>query len=554
MSASESSKQSAVSKPFSSTVVVNFLNNYYRNVAMKKRDDKNFQSISFKTFNEKKELDRIEENKKLEPEKQKESKQLPFTIDLADYEGLGAFVETCKKWHDKNFKDVIEATFDMRLRGCLDVAKIYKTNDPKLQNAFEVVIAQLGFDKSNMMRIDDYIKGVSSFFENTDKLKTKIFNSTFPHDSHDAELDPSGVNVIYLQHVSVFHDEVLDLLINKHLSESDILGEVQKLFAKSFVEQNRVSEPEAQAKLQRLVQQLMNTKLIDIVLNPPAVETKKREIIDPKWLEDLRVVEKKGRKLVETEELLTTEEKKAVKSLLRELFIVKSFIKIVQGGQNARELVLDEDGKLILTGEVERKGKKVQVHQTKPVNADLSECLQHYKETYELVTKFYNDWKKQIERAKSFDERGKYELFLRYFISAVKFARDELGYQQPLKNFINDIKKDVLFKFNKSLRVELEKLISTKDAVKPEEVEALAEKHFANWSYINSPKTYDPNDMNIYGKIGKYCTVPIKKEYRIAVGIAIVAYIQDQIKLIATRYNKKRDLQIFIRVRQSWDE
>lgn len=532
------SKQSTP-KQFSSTVIVNFLNNYYRNVAMKNRNDKSFQSINFKTFNEK-----------------KANKQLPFTIDLADYEGLGAFVETCRKWHDKNFKDVIEATFDMRLRGCLDVAKIYKTNDPKLQNAFEFVIEQLGFNKSSMMSIDDYINGVSSFFENKDKLKTKIFNSTFPHDSHDPELDPSGVNVIYLQHVSIFHDEVLDLLINKHLSETNILSEVQKLFAKRFVEQNRVadSEPDEQATFQRLVQQLMNGKIIDIVLNPPATETKKREIIDPKWLEDLRVIEKRGKKLAETDEKLTVDEKKAVKALLRELFIVKSFIKIVQGGQNARELVLGDDGKLILEGEVERKGKKIQVHKTKPVDVDLSECLNNYKSTYDLVTKFYDDWRKQIERSRAFDERGKYELFLRYFVSAVQFVRDELGYQQPLKNFINDIKKDVSLKFNKTLRVELEKLINTKGAVKPEEIEALAEKHFANWAYINSPKTYDPSDMNIYGKIGKYCAVPIRKEYRIAVGIAIVAFIQEQIKLLATRYNKKKDLQIFIRVRQSWNE
>ena len=65
--------------------------------------------------------------------------------------------------------------------------------------------------------------------------------------------------------------------------------------------------------------------------------------------------------------------------------------------------------------------------------------------------------------------------------------------------------------------------------------------------FINSPKTYDPNDLTVYSKIGKFCQLDIRKEYRVAIGIAIVAYIQQQIQLIQAANRKKKEIQLYIK-------
>ena len=542
-------------KPFSPTIIVNFLNNYYRNVAMKNKnkDPKSVPpNLTFKTFNEK-----------------KAEKQAPFTIDLADYIGLGAFVEVCKSWSDKPFEDIIERTFDMKLRACLDVAKTFKTNvptdDPDKPNAFNFLIDQLGFDRKQMLDITDYIDAISSFFNNADKLKTKIFNATFPHDNHDAELDPTGVNVIYLQHVSKFHDEVLDMIINQGLNEAEIVSEVQRAYIAAYQEANadkykdkdREKEKDKKKQFQRLLIQLAYPKIVEMVLSPSIVEDKKgRDSADSKWINALKVVEGKGFK--ETTNDLTTEEKRAIKSLVKELNVVRGFIKIVEGGKNARELVCDEEGKPIEAGKVQRENSKgvvkdVAIHETKAVKVDFKKCLQSYKLKYSRFEKFFNGWKQQLTNVDKLGERQQFELFVRYLIASVKLIKTELGYAAPLKMFINDIKKDAIFKFNKNLKADLEKLIEQAGEAKADEIDALVTAHFAGWRYINSPKTYDPSELGVYGKIGRYIARTIKKEYREAIGIAIVGFIQEQIRLLSTKYGKKRDVQIYIRVRQSWE-
>ena len=51
-----------------------------------------------------------------------------------------------------------------------------------------------------------------------------------------------------------------------------------------------------------------------------------------------------------------------------------------------------------------------------------------------------------------------------------------------------------------------------------------------------------------YSKIGKFSGLDVKKEFRVAIGIAIVAFIQEQIALIKAGNKKKKEIQVFIRV------
>ena len=105
-----------------------------------------------------------------------------------------------------------------------------------------------------------------------------------------------------------------------------------------------------------------------------------------------------------------------------------------------------------------------------------------------------------------------------------------------------------MFKFNKNLRTKINEKIEQNEPISHEEIAELAKDYYREWMFLNSPKTYDPTELSIYSKIVKFCGVPIKIEYRIAIGIAIVAYIQEQIKIIRAIYSKKREIQVYIKV------
>lgn len=547
-----------IEKPFSPTTITNFFNNYYRNVAMKTPTE---QNLSFKVA----------------PTEDKEQKSQQSIINLYDYQGLQDFIQTYKlvlkqceesQEPDESKKHAIEKTiditFDMKLRACLDNARTYKTNDKTKINTFqEFIIPQLGFDTSRLMNISDYIKGINSYFTNESKLKTKIYNLIFPHASHNPDKLPAGVNIIYLQHVSKYHDEILELVINKELSEEEVLTEVQKLYASDYVlpekeDDKKLTKQERMAKINNVKLQLLNPEIINYIMNPPMIETKSgKQIISLKWIDDLKVVKRTGKNITQTTENLSNEEKRAIRALNRELMIVKSFVKIILGAKTARKIEMKGDEQVIV-----------------PMNVDLKQYLTKYKETYKHVMEFYNEWnekiKSEMERIEAEKEAGKlvvedaegktaeqiiaenverqqYELFLRYFIETVRFIKTEFKYNQPLKAFINDVKKDAVFKFNKVLHGEIEKLIKA-EVLDDEKIKELATIHAKDWKYINFPKSYDPNDLNIYGKIGKICGLDIHKEYRIAIGISLVAFIQERIALIRAANRRKRDIQIYIKM------
>ena len=542
-------------KQFSPTIITNFLNNYYHNLAAKNHGE---QSLNFKVFPQPGD----EENKK------KINKQAAI-LNLYDYQGLYDFISTYKAAREQNpdcsIESIIDLTFDMKLRACLDNARVFKTNDKTKLNTFqEFIIPQLGFNSNNVMNIIDYINGVSSYFNNDAKLKTKIYNHVFPHDSHNADKPPTGVNVIYLQHTSKYHDDVLNLVVDNEEHYEDeqslyrfVLGEIQKHFTDDYKSDDKG------VKLQ-----LMNSAIIDNVMNLPMIASEKKgnkggSIVDPKWINKLKRVELSGTKgkakLVNLDEELTKDEVIAVKLLVRELLIVKSFIKIILGSKNAREVVKNEAGE----------------DETVKVNVDLKEHLEAYNEVYNKTKQFFNKWNKQIKNelarinkekervrktaqetdenaieqlVKDTEEEQQYALFLEYFIATVRFIKSQFNYTQPFKTFINDVRKDITFKFNKGLREKLEVLVNQNEEPTDEQIKELANKYFKDWKFINSPKTYDPNDLSIYSKIGKFCGLNIRKEYRVAIGIALVSFIQEQIALIKAFNKRKKEILIYIKI------
>lgn len=548
----KSSKQTvdAEDKKFSPTIITNFLNNHYRNLAS---SDPKAQVLSFKNY----------------PTELKPSMKNKDVIDLYEYQGLIDFIETYKIMSNEDYSKIIERVFDLKLHTCLDIADKYKTNDKKKLNVFqEFIIPQLEFSERHTGSIQDYIDAINSFFENDAKIKTKIYNSVFPHATHHPDKPPKGVNVIYLQHISKYHDDVLDMVINQDMKDLEILIEVQKLYSKNYKFDGGSVTPDTR---ERAITQMLNPKITELVLNPPMIKDKKgNEVQDPKWIENIHVCEinRRTKQFTETSELISKEEQKNIKELVRELFIVKSFIKIIRGGATARKIVKE---KVIEKDENGKEVETIKEHYV-PMDVDFKFCLEQYNTIYGETIDFYDSWKKTLnteyariqinkekvrtaetdtakgnELVREEGERLTYELFLRYFIDTVKFVKDKFNYATPLKTFINDIKKDVAFKFNKNLRAKINEKIEQKEPVKKEEIAELAKDYYKDWMFLNSPKTYDINELSIYSKIGKFCGVPIKKDYRIAIGIAIIAYIQEQIKIIKAAHSKKHEIQIYIK-------
>lgn len=494
-------------------------------------------------------------------------------IDLYDYQGLIDFIETFKAMTGKEYSEIIERVFDMKLHACLDIADKYRLNDKSKINVFQdFIIPQLEFTERKDASIQTYINAINSFFENEAKIKTKIYNSVFPHDTHDPDKLPKGVNVIYLQHISKFHDQVLDMVINKGYEKERVLVEVQKLFCKNYTFTDERLTPEQR---ERYITQMINPEIIQMVLSPPKILDKKgNEVVDNKWIERMNVctLNRKTGKVFSTDELVNSNDKRYIREIVRELMIVKSFYQIIKGGENARKIV-----------RTVRDGKDVE--EAVPMDVDFSECLERYNEIYDSIMKFYHNWqarikkelaniKRQEEQAASRKshalsviddeddvinpaaaamsaheeaERRTYALFLRYFVDTVLMVQKAFGYNNALKSFVGDIKREVNFKFNKDLRTKLTDMIK-KNEVTDEAIDELAERHYRDWMFLNSPKTYDPNELSIYSKIGKFCGLPIKKDYRIAVGIAIVAYIQDQLKIVKAANAKKKEIQVYIKV------
>ena len=535
-------------KKFSATIITNFFNNYYRNMA-----NSTTQSLVFKNY----------------PTAGTPNMNNKVVIDLYDYQGLIDFIETYKAMSGKEYAEIIERVFDMKLHACLDIADKYRLNDKSKINVFQdFIIPQLEFTERKDASIQTYINAINSFFENEAKIKTKIYNSVFPHDTHDPEKLPKGVNVIYLQHISKFHDQVLDMVINKGFEKERVLVEVQKLFCKNYTFADERLTPEQR---ERYITQMINPEIIHMVLSPPRIHDKHgNEVIDNKWIERMHVcaLNRKTGKVFDTDEPVKADDKRYIREIVRELMIVKSFYQIIKGGKNARKIV-----------RVVRDGKEVE--EAVPMDVDFSECLERYNQIYDSIMKFYHNWQNRIRKELAEIERNKtkstgrmshfsvidddesnadddakahedaerrtYALFLRYFVDAVLLVQRAFGYNNALKSFVGDIKREVNFKFNKDLRMKLTEMIKENN-VSDAEIEELANRHFRDWMFLNSPKTYDPNELSIYSKIGKFCGLPIKKDYRIAVGIAIVAYIQDQLKIVKAANARKKEIQVYIKV------
>jgi len=157
-------------------------------------------------------------------------------IDIANYEAIKQFEKDFETKQltgndaSETVKDIIDNDiYDLTLYSCLkqceklDISVESRTKKNKeVYSTFlkDKMLHQLWNSSPKNYTIRDYIRVVQSMFDyndkkTNDKLRIKLFNNLFPHGVHDNEKPANNVNVIYLQHISSFHDYIIEEFLNK---------------------------------------------------------------------------------------------------------------------------------------------------------------------------------------------------------------------------------------------------------------------------------------------------------------------------------------------------
>lgn len=527
-------------------VITNFLNNYYTNFRF--ADDLDNQTVTFRTVTE----------------KNASSIGSKPVIDVSECEPFTAYSKVCEQLQrvhpdTKLTKEELEAitagVYDGRLRGLLEIAanavikppkedkpkKAKKSDSPEAEeskparvkappkeNAFEkYVLPALRFGVPIERDINDYINAVNSFFTNKDKLRTRVYNLCFPHALHNPDKPAKGVNLIYLQHISRFHDDVLKAFVDG-VEDRNILVSVQGEFMKAFKVDDLRSKGAKEApklepvELEELKAQLLNPEIINLVLNPPTITNAKGETkVDPKWVDSLRAIKAapKGKGILQLDRELTKFEKVAVRLLSNELNTVVTFLKLVRNAFAAS------------TGESPK------------------DCFADYQSLLEEIATFHREHKPKTKDQAS---------FIKFLVETVMFLKDRFSYKSPLRGFIGELHTDVQFKFNHATRKLIDELIAgfkkVKGEDKPvpvtfdEQLPLIIDEFKKAWIETSNPSLYDVNKLELYNKLGKLVPAAIGKQYKVAVGILLVQYLFEQVRLHRAFNSKKKDLVIYVKL------
>lgn len=468
-------------------------------------------------------------------------------INLNDFGALQAYSNVCEqlqKAHptDKLSKDELAAItsgiFDGRLRGLLEIASkaVLKADKPKKakkedsssepkekeprqpsENAFKKYVIPhlgLGFPKQPQT-INEYFKVINDFFADEDRLRLRCFNLCFPHSAHKSDVEAKGTNLIYLQHLSQFHDVVLQGFVDG-ADDQSILAGVQSDFANGIQrpslkvkregKQGFDSVPIDDAAFERLKLQLRNADILANFLNPP----------QSNWVKALTVVKagKGGKGQVATDEPLKPFERNAIKDLLRELHLVLNFLKLIRAAFAANP------------------------------DRDIAECFEQYQSLLDEIKAFQSQHKPKTQN---------FNTFVKYLVEAVLFCKDKFGYRlnsvvkgkegkadkqvtkSAISAFAAEIRSGLSFKFNKEIRKGLDELVNGTKPLTDENIIAVGETMKKEWNNLSNAYAVDVLDLDFYSKLGKIVPAAIGKQHKIAVGIAMIQYIFDQIRLIQAR-------------------
>jgi hypothetical protein len=477
---------------FSVNVLINFLNNYYSRCKWPTLDgSSNKQTISFRNTLKKK---------------------APTTpiIELSKYSYLMAFFQQYKDQfkESENINTVINSVWDFRLRGALTLAEQFSLNKSE---DVGLLLEQMDLSPPHTYEIRDLIEYINEFLRNENQLKLKIFNSVFPHPKHKEDGGDKGVNLVYLQRYSSFVENVLEQ-IKSGADFDDILEKCQQDLRtkreehyKAEIENNSVTKEAAQ----RIFYQITNPNIINLV---DACDNKKNII---KYIKTkipvFKRTKKNGKFVYEpvANQQLTSVECNEIIQYVRESKSVLSFINMMK---RIYDIILSR-----------------------------GETFEHYLDEFNRKISLIHEF---VQEHSNIPEEVTFTTFITMVAEVCKLLKETGIYNNPVTQFAADIRNIVPLKFPNKLRVNLVKYINN-EHTNSSFVESVLE-YENDWQQIVYPKAYSIDSMEIYSKIGKFGNIGLEKRYRLAVGLALISWIQEEIRQIRALNVKRRDIKILL--------
>lgn len=393
------------------------------------------------------------------------------------------------------------------IRGALTLASNFKLHpkqqkggEPPQNMIYHGLISRLGFKEAKTENYGDFIKTIIDFIDSP-KLKIKIFNKLYPKVYREVSGDTKkSVDAIHLQHINKHFKVVIDSFNNgKNLEE--ILKNVAAAVAADFGD-----KPGDRG------QQALDPKLIEYILNGfPTKESKGKQIVDSKWAEkmDMFGVNKSGKGVYNKNRPVAEDRLEVINVCIKELTLVKNFVQNLQ--------------------------KRLE-------NSNVDEMKKITEEFYrqvDAIDKFVNEHSNDSKTVTG---------FIKLLIAATRFLSTELNIQTSFKLIANELSEIHNIRFNKVIKKKID------DNLKEDDPAALEE--FCTW-IENNPVSFGTNrncdfrnpDMEIYSQVGKYVNIdqPLSKKYRIVCGAAIVYYINNELRVILARNEKKKDIVVYLK-------
>ncbi len=421
-------------------------------------------------------------------------------IDISKYTALDEFrtkVETYISRLDKNeekkkltkagrWTEIADSIFDFKLRGILSAILCFgvKPKDDDVEIDIDIfvdrLVSQLNFSERQDIGYEDYVKATKEFLM-SNKIKTKLFNTIFPHGIHETskinDKGTSGINRIYLQHMSDYHELILDGLVHGK-KEADIVKEVVTLYIKTHAKKNK--------------------KIVDFYNDyHPCDHSKELD----KYITSTKYV-------FDTDKTKNDESKKIIKGLCKQVSIVKSFCYVFAAGVSESNMTEDE----------------------------IEECYAKYQKALKTIKTYHDSLKKPPTNV--------YD-FTKFLVESVSMIGSIFNYNEAkngLKLFTRDIKINNLSNgykqyVNKIIKGDIDISIIVNN---PDDNRKFTAPHIRP----NSDKTYNGDVFNItsssneytynaLSKIGLYGGNDIMKEIRAGIGVGIIDYIMTAVEYIA---------------------
>lgn len=493
-------------------------------------------------------------------------------ISLSDNKGIRKFIEVVTEVSKLStgadaqeflWSDVSKLIFDPVLRGYLAMAGIKWINKQKRSKAkkgeeaeveaeaeeqnvinnFEQAVRELGLPEQTEVNLNSFLSAVHDYVNNANNIKLKCFNQIFPHTvwKEDAK-DAGKINNKYIQRIPPYFDELLDLVVT-HSEEpiNDIKLLVIDLIHNLFLDEYALKKE--------------SKKLVD----PVGIQLKTfmKRFPDKEQLllriEKYQAYKKELNNKEMNERTITDEFKKWNPFVIKDKEPVLDFKKTINSYTDYTKDILEQFDKLmsalrkaIKFAESVIDGKLYQEKLTGSEH-DLNAFYEYYQDKINIYEQFRADHANVEPTVKD---------ILCYVVDTLRLiASIKTDSKTPLSaNEFN--KEEVIFRLTGAVSKCVRNLLAEPTLDAKAEIEKLfQEEKFKNRqndiTILGVIESLNVNCVDTYAKIGEIAAVPgvsIPKDIRVALGLDIMKYTLNELRVIlAADGDKKSPLTVYVK-------